>query len=1045
MTVHQKRILLSSVLMLTIAILFWTGSRYPQLNEKALMGSQSETMGISFDMPRVIQFRDSVFTQIISHTINWIDTNKKGMTFGLLFGGILMVLFTLLKEYKSNNRWVNTLIGVIIGAPLGVCVNCAAPIAMGMKDAGAKTETALATMISSPTLNVIVMSMLFSLLPPYMVWLKIGSTIILLLLIIPLLTRNFKSSDKGFSKVRTRKLPKFFRLPQIHLDTQVVEDSSWFGAIIWTVKGFFIGLWYLIRTAVPLMLLAGILGNILITFLPLEGLVGLIETTSIYQSILLMLMIALIGTFLPVPIAFDVIITAILWGAGLPARYAMILLFTLGTFSIYSGLVVNSAFSRKLAFALFLIVGTMGVANGTVGHYLEKNLSISYMLNYYDELRDSEGKPAHYEIHANDTTTLHRSEVDRLQQNADAQPQLFLQEANLKVFAKPLKSKSGNSNDWFASIESVAAGLDVPYKFSALYTQDPFGNQRSVATGDIHHDGYPDVLFASGSDLFLYANLSGNSFKRQNIKVPDSLNVFSAALVDLDNDGWLDAFFSTYRMGNYIKYNRNGHFDHEEVLKLPQTEGLILTVSPAFGDINGDGLLDILAGNMSTGHLGSQEFSVEEATNFWLLNNGDRSFEMQLSEAPAGESLTTLISDHMGDYALDVMVGNDFAMPNYFFEGKSSGSVPALVMKPRNLVEKTTLTTMSTVTVDVDNDLTFEIYEAQTDQLNRDFRTLEISKICGGIENSEQRGYCEVVFKKQQTYQATLQHKKFEHCTEGDLLDCVAFQLIRHKTRFDMPGNTEDYFTEKWDEYHFISEFKYDENRRVEQYLADAPDAKRPGGLLLKKNSEGKYMDNTDQYGIRVTGWAWNAKFADLDNDGWQDLFIANGYVMKPTQESNMFYRNVNGETFEELTTASGLENYLPSSSNSYVDYDLDGDLDIILATSVGPVSIYQNNNHQNKSVSFRLEDGIGNHFGIGSKITIYYGDDQHQVHELIASGGYKSFDQPVFSFGLGQAEKVDRIVIQWSTGEKSVLNQSFPSGNLYTIKRNSSINESWN
>jgi uncharacterized membrane protein YraQ (UPF0718 family) len=1027
--------------MLTIAILFWTGSRYPQLNEKALMGTQTESMGISFDMPRVIQFRDSVFTQVVSHTINWIDTNKKGMTFGLLFGGILMVLFSLLKDYKSGNRWINTFIGVVIGAPLGVCVNCAAPIALGMKDAGAKTETALATMISSPTLNVIVMSMLFSLLPPYMVWLKIGSTIILLLLIIPLLTRYFKSSDKAISKVKPRKLPKFFRLPEIQLDTRVVEDSSWFGAIIWTIKGFFIGLWYLIRTAVPLMLLAGILGNILITFLPLEGLVGLIQTTSIYQSILLMLMIALIGTFLPVPIAFDVIITAILWGAGLPARYAMILLFTLGTFSVYSGLVVNSAFSRKLAIAMFLIVGTMGVANGTVGHYLEKNLSISYMLDYYDQLRDAEGKPAHYEVNAKDTTRLQRSEIDRIQQNADAPPKLIFKEANLEVFAKPLKTQNGSSNDWFTSIEPVQSGLDVPYKFSALYAQDPFGNQRSVATGDVHQDGYPDVLFASGSDLFLYANMSGSSFRAQNIEVPDSLNVFSAALIDLDNDGWLDVFFSTYREGNYVKYNRGGHFDHEELLKLPQTDGLILTVSPAFGDINGDGLLDILAGNMSTGHLGSQEFSVEEATNFWLINNGDRTFEMRLSEAPAGESLSTLISNYMGGDAQDVIVCNDFDMPNYFFEGKSSESMPALVKNPRDLVEKTTLTTMSTVTVDVDNDLTFEIYEAQTDQFNRNFRTVEISKICGGIEDDEQRGYCEVVFKKQQAYQATLKHRKFEHCGVDDLLDCVAFQLIRHKTLFDMPGKTEDYFTEKWDEYHFISELKYDESRRVEQYLADAPDAKRPGGLLLKKNSEGMYMDDTDRYGIRVTGWAWNAKFADLDNDGWQDLFIANGYVMKPIQESNMFYRNVNGEKFEELTIASGLENYLPSSSNSYVDYDLDGDLDIILATSVGPVSIYQNNNHQNKSVSFRLEDGIGNRFGIGSKITIYYGDEQHQVHELIASGGYKSFDQPVFSFGLGQVEKADRIVIQWSTGEESVINQSFLSGNLYTIKRNKNIN----
>jgi uncharacterized membrane protein YraQ (UPF0718 family) len=1035
MKVNQKRVLLSSVLMLTIAILFWTGSRYPQLNQKALMGADTDSMGISFDMPNTIQFRDSYFSQILSNTLNWIETNKKGMTFGLLFGGILMVLFSLLKDYRSENRWVNTVLGVIIGAPLGVCVNCAAPIAMGMKDAGAKTETALATMISSPTLNVIVISMLFSLLPPYMVWFKIGSTVILLLVVIPLLSRIFKTKEGPTARMKERKFFKFYQLPQFDLQTELITDSSWFGSIKWTIKSFFKGLWYLIKTAVPLMLLAGLLGNVLITFLPLEGFVQVVEGASTIESIFIMIGLALLGTFLPVPMAFDVLITAILWAGGLPAKYSMTLLFTLGSFSIYSAFVVNRSFSRKLALAMFAVVAFIGTINGTIGHFLEKELSIKYLIDSYELLRDSK-QPPYFETEIKNPTMLSPEALNKLTSEKTEIASEFWRSNNISVTGTANTPKLMGTDKWFTAIEGQEIGADVPYQFSPLHAQDVFSNQRSMATGDIHRDGYPDILVASANSLFLYANIMGNSFERQSINIPDSLRIQGGALVDMDNDGWLDIFFSTYRDGNYLKFNDRGHFENSQLIKLPQTENLVMSASAAFGDINEDGLLDIVLGNWSLGVLGASAYSVPAAKNYWLQNNGDRSFQLNKLSAPAGETLSTLLSDFMGDGAQDLIVGNDFEMPDYFYEGNALSDSLDLIEEPRNLVEKTTMTTMSVATVDINNDLEYEIYEAQTDQWNINLRTEEISKICGGIKDPDQRGYCEVVFTKQQAYQSTLRHKKFEHCAKDDLLDCIAFQLMRQNTRPDMQGRPKDYFTEAWGEYHFASNFRIDESWDAKQYLESAADNKRPGGVLLMKDELGKYRDKTIQYGLKVTGWAWNSKFADLDNDEWQDLFIANGYLFLSTQESNMFYRNINGKTFEEITVASGLENYLPSSSNSYVDFDLDGDLDIVLATSAGPIYFYKNENHKNQSISFKLDDFQANRFGIGSKVTIYYGEGKHQMRELQASGGYKSYDDPVLHFGLGQFEKVDKVIVKWSTGEETTIDKPLKAGTRYTITR---------
>lgn len=1021
--------------MLTIGLLFWTGSRYPQLNEKALMGSDADSMGISFDTPRTIQFGDPILSQILSHTINWIETNKKGMTFGLLFGAILMVLFSLIKEYSSNNRWINAMIGTLIGAPLGVCVNCAAPIAMGMKDSGAKTETALATMVSSPTLNVIVISMLFSLLPPYMVWFKIGSTVVLLLVFIPLLSKWFKTRASASAPIKERKTPKFFQLPQIDLKAEIIEDTSWFGAIKWTIKGFFKGLWYLIRTAVPLMILAGLLGNVLITFLPLEGLVDIVETSSTLNSILLMLAIAAIGTFLPVPMAFDVLITAILWGAGLPSKYAMILLFTLGSFSIYSGFVVNRSFSRKLALAMFAVVGFIGMANGALGHYLERELRVSYMLEHYGIFKEAE-KPSPYVVPAKDVVELTAAEVDVMTASGKAQKNTVWSNGFIEVSADTFSDKQGRQNDWFASIEGQELGIDVPYEFSPLHALDIYPNQRSAASGDIHGDGYPDLLMASAHDLFLYANMSGKSFKRQRLMIPDSLKINNAALVDLDNDGWLDVAFSTHQDGNYVKFNQGGHFDHSQILRLPETEDMIATMSMAFGDINQDGLLDIVVGNWSLGDRGAVRLSIPSSKNFMLLNDGERGFQLNMMPAPAGETLTMLISNFMGDAAPDLIVGNDFIMPDYFYEGDSEKGELTMIEEPKKLLERLTRTTMSVATVDIDNDLEFEIYEAQVDESNTARRTLNISTICGGIKNDEQRGYCEVVFKKHKSYINTLSTKTFKHCAEEDLVDCMAFQMMRYKILLDLPGSPADYFTEDWEEYNFVTGFDLESSTSGYSYLENAADVVRAGSVFLKKNEEGKYMDKAREYGITSTGWAWNTRFADLDNDEWQDLYVANGYLLKGTQESNMFYRNEAGEKFTELTDDSGLKQHLPSSSFSYFDYDLDGDLDIFLATTVGPTYVYENKNHKSGSIAFELNDELGNRFGIGSKITIYYGDGRHQMRELLTSGGYQSYDQPMVHFGLGEADTVSRVVVNWSTGEETEIATTLASGARYTIKR---------
>ena len=100
-----------------------------------------------------IQGGDPVWATHRLHHAHWLQTNEKGMLFGVLLGAGLLVLLNMLQSRGVKSSWGNTLLGMAMGAPLGVCVNCAAPIAKGVHHAGARLETTLAAMVSSPTLT----------------------------------------------------------------------------------------------------------------------------------------------------------------------------------------------------------------------------------------------------------------------------------------------------------------------------------------------------------------------------------------------------------------------------------------------------------------------------------------------------------------------------------------------------------------------------------------------------------------------------------------------------------------------------------------------------------------------------------------------------------------------------------------------------------------------------------------------------------------------------------------------------------------------------
>jgi uncharacterized membrane protein YraQ (UPF0718 family) len=326
---------IAALLALSIASYFWIDSRYPALLKKLHSGPAIKTSGVlSFDAKLPVAPQMPLATRIERTTVNWMWTNRIGMTFSLLFGAAVLTLLPLLPRRRFQSAAANTALGAITGVPLGVCANCVAPIGQSLYEGGASASTALAAMISSPMLNVVVLTMVFALFPPAVALMRVAVPIVLLAMA-PWLVGQTKPVE-------------------VHCQ---VPSAGWLVPATGTVRQYLRNLTQLAATTIPFMILAALLGAIVAELVPAQ----VIPTHVTFIGIVL---VALAGAFLPVPMAFDVAAAFILMTRGVPMPYVVTLLCTLGAFSVYPMLIVGRTMSWRTAARVFAAVTVLGILVG---------------------------------------------------------------------------------------------------------------------------------------------------------------------------------------------------------------------------------------------------------------------------------------------------------------------------------------------------------------------------------------------------------------------------------------------------------------------------------------------------------------------------------------------------------------------------------------------------------------------------------------------------------------------------------------------------------
>lgn len=239
----------------------------------------------------------------------------------------------------------------------------------------------------------------------------------------------------------------------------------------------------------------------------------------------------------------------------------------------------------------------------------------------------------------------------------------------------------------------------------------------------------------------------------------------------------------------------------------------------------------------------------------------------------------------------------------------------------------------------------------------------------------------------------------------------------------------------------------YDNDGRIDvtktNFIGDYPN-------LYRNIGRGIFTDIAIKAGLAVNPdhVLWGVGLEDLDNDGHRDLFQVTGHVYPEVgsidqreayKSPRLVYRNLGNGKFEDVSSLSGaaVAERRSSRGAAFGDFDNDGDIDVLVMNMHEAPSLIRNDQKAgNRWVKLRLEGVRSNRAAIGAAVAVHAGGVA-QTAPVLSQSSFLSLNDLRLHFGLGSAEKVDRIVVRWPNGAE----EEFPSvaaGGLYLLKEGS-------
>lgn len=527
------------------------------------------------------------------------------------------------------------------------------------------------------------------------------------------------------------------------------------------------------------------------------------------------------------------------------------------------------------------------------------------------------------------------------------------------------------------------------------------------------------------------------------------------AVGDIDNDGLQDLFFTANMTSNKLYLNK-GNMRFADITK---EAGKGLDGKPdgwktgvAMADVNGDGLLDIYV-------CYSGKKSDELRRNQLFINQGNAKFAEKAKE-----------------YGLD---DPGYSTNAVFFDLDNDGDLDMFLLN-HNVIK-------------IDN-MEFARYRNETDSLagNKLYRNdgnhfTEISKQAGIIQNPltfglgvavadiNKDGWQDLYVTNDYNERDYLYINKHDGTFAEDATNCFG-----HLSHFSMGVDIADFNNDALPDVMTLDMLPEDNQRQKllqlqENYesfeLMISQDLYKQymRNMLQLNNGDGTFSEIGQLAGVSNTDWSWCPLIADMDNDGYKDIFVTNGYLrdytnkdflrywgdykvkkaidrepvllmdlisaMPSTSLQNYIFRNNKNLTFSNMRNEWGLDAGGISSGAIYADLDNDGDLDLVVNKINETAAVYQNmSREQNKKayLAVKLKGKDKNTGAIGAKVYVYSKGLQ-QYQEVNPNRGYLSAVSTQLLFGLGDDTRADSVCIIWPDNKAQHL-KNVNANQLLTI-----------
>ena len=561
------------------------------------------------------------------------------------------------------------------------------------------------------------------------------------------------------------------------------------------------------------------------------------------------------------------------------------------------------------------------------------------------------------------------------------------------------------------------AGKPAPAGASGVSTGGVYAPVKDAQSRPITAGGFVDgapVVFTDAtvsSGLATFRHVSGSAEKSQILELPGS----GVALLDYDNDGWLDIYLLNGSTFDAVRgkepapraalYHNNHDGTFTDVTAKAGVANERWGFGVAVGDYNNDGWPDLYVANWGKNRL--------------YRNNGDGSFTDVAEQAGVtvgGWSAGPTFGDYDGDGRLDLFVAGYVEFDIEHPPGSPGSPVAGSFCTYRGAQ-----TPCGPRGLKGEGDHLFHN--------NGDGTFTEVSEKAGVFDPGKYYGFAAVFVDVDDDGRVDLvvandSTPNYLYRNKGD----GTFEDISYASGFALNGNGKEQASMG------IAVGDYNRDGRVDLCVTNFSD---DYNTLYQNEGEGNFSDVSSQAGIgeaTIPFLGWGTGFLDYDNDGLLDLFFANGHAYKKVDELDwgtswaqrpLLFHNLNGKRFEVVpaATGSGLANVITGRGAAFGDLFNRGQIEVVVNNLEGPPTLLRNavKNGYNW-VALRLVGGPKSpRDAIGATVYLTAGGVR-QRGDVVSGGSYSSSSDLRPHFGLGPATKVDKLEIRWPSGLRETV-----------------------